>query len=178
MKKRLQLVEKQTLLFLASMEEKADELKLFYTSLNWPQKSYRGSICLYNADLHKRGLNISPEKKTKFSLNRSNSPTRLFSKSGPVRKLLFSEIPLSVDTTFETRRTFRGLLGLVTGWCARYQTRSGVVSLKVTDLTYPFSMSVSSVFWYISLNVLSFLSFEIMARSESFPSLSVGNSIW
>ena len=89
---------------------------------------------------------ISAVIATGFSLNRSKSPTRLFSKSGPVRRLLFSEFPLNVDAALETRRTFPGLLGLVTGWCGRYQTRSGAVSLKVTDLTYPFSRSVSSVF--------------------------------
>ena len=62
---------------------------------------------------------ISAVIATEFSLNRSMSPTRLFSKSGLVRRLLFIEFPLNVDAAFETRRTFPGLLGLVTGLCGR-----------------------------------------------------------
>ena len=93
---------------------------------------------------------------TEFSLNRSYSPTKMFSKSGPVTRLLFIEFPLNVDAMFRTRRAFRGMFGLVTGWCGRYQTRSGVVSLKVTDLTYRFSMSLSIVFCNISFSYSPF----------------------
>ena len=96
---------------------------------------------------------ISAVMGIEFSLNRSKSPTRLFSKSGPVRRLLFSGFYLNVEAAFETRRTFPSLLvflGLVTGWCGRYQTRSGVMSLKVTDLTYPFfKVSVECFLIYI-----------------------------
>ena len=62
---------------------------------------------------------ISAVIATEFSLNQIKNPTRLFSKSGPVKRLLFIEFSLNVHAAFETRRTFPGLLGFVTGWCGR-----------------------------------------------------------
>ena len=55
---------------------------------------------------------ISAVIATGFSLNRSKSPIRLFIKSGPVRRMLFSEFDLNVDAAFETPAHLSRFIGV------------------------------------------------------------------
>ena len=62
---------------------------------------------------------MSAAKPTCYSLNRNNTPTRLFRRSGPVWSLSFRDTPSYLAAASMTIRTLSGLLGLRIGWCDR-----------------------------------------------------------
>ena len=58
---------------------------------------------------------MSDKTETRCSLNLNRTPTKLFTKSGPVRRLEFSASLGNIDAAMATLLTFPGLFGLVTG---------------------------------------------------------------
>ena len=62
------------------------------------------------------------------SRNRVITPSRLQSKSGPVRSISFRQTPLNLDLALETRRSFPGLFGLITPCSGKTHPVEGISS--------------------------------------------------
>ena len=56
------------------------------------------------------------------------TPSRLQSKSGPVRSISVRQIPLDLDSALETRRSFPGLFGLITSFSGKIHPVEGIFS--------------------------------------------------
>ena len=75
------------------------------------------------------------------------TPTKLFSKSGPVTCSLFRETPLNSAAALKTTLTFPGLLTFVTARWGRYHVFLGCMFASSSDsfLAYPLDVAVHGV---------------------------------
>ena len=101
---------------------------------------------------------MSNKTATGCSLNLNSTPTKLFSKSGPVRRFESSDSPWKFDAALATLLTFPGLFGLVTGWWGKYYIDSEDGACISIGLTKFLSKSVWSVWLYFWLRPGSFCS--------------------
>ena len=62
------------------------------------------------------------------SRNRFITPSRLQSKSGPVRSISVRQIPLNLNLALETRRSFPDLFGLITSCSGKIHPVDGISS--------------------------------------------------
>ena len=89
---------------------------LFHKNLSASWSSVLMATCMNIAS-------ISPVNAILYCRNLRRSPTRLHSRSGPVKKALLSECPLYTEATFVTRLTFFSF----------YVQRGGVEDSKVVN---------------------------------------------